>query len=365
MERCVKAELDKKALLFVYYIVSVIVVYKYAYRRTTLEYEEAFTYIFIPIYLSLYKVDVEKLLKYMLFFSVLLLPVSGKIFEIGGHRYATIGMSTSYNMLSFVVATILHFLYYRENAGFLMWIGYAVNLFYLFMIISYGNRGPIVALMTLGILLWLHKFNKNGEMKQNKTRTIVITVVIGIGVILFVYNFEAILLTINNWLNSIGVEIGALTKSVHMFESGDLSNGRSVIYEFTFEGIKKNYLLGNGIASMFHRSFYTIAYPHNLFLQMWYDLGVIVSIPLLIVTVKTIFKTLFYSSVSKHYAVALILLFAISVPRLCYSEEFWTNIPFWLLLMYSISPNIYEDSNQRTKISSEEETEIETQKYRC
>lgn len=352
--------LDKKALLFVYYIVSIIVVYKYAYRKTTLRYEDVLTYILIPIYLSFYKVDVEKLLKYMVFISALIVPFSGGIFNMtGAYRSSigttdTIGMSTTYNVLPFIVAAVLHFWYYRKNAGFLMWIGYGINVFYLFMAISYGNRGPIVALMALAFLLWLHKFDENGKMKENKTRTVIITTIVGIGVIMLVYNFETVLISVNNWLNSMGISIAALTKSIQKINSGDLSNGREVIFKFTLEGIKENYLLGNGVASMYYRSFHMFPYPHNLFLQMWYDLGIIFSIPLVLVTVKTILSCVFRANITKQYAAALMFLFTISIPRLCYSAEFWSIIPFWFLLMYFISPNIYEEQECEQPENAEE-----------
>ena len=44
--------LNKRALLFVYYIVSVIVIYKYAYWYSTFSRAEVLVYCFIPIYLS-------------------------------------------------------------------------------------------------------------------------------------------------------------------------------------------------------------------------------------------------------------------------------------------------------------------------
>lgn len=345
--------LDKKALLFVYYIVSVIIVYKYAYRKTTLEYEEALTYILIPIYLSFYKVDVEKLLKYMTFISALILPFSREIFNIGGYYYETIGMSTTYNMLPFVVATILHFWYYRKNSGLLMWIGYLINVYYLYQILVYGNRGPMIALMALAVLIWLHKFNSEGKMKENRARTMVITAIVGFAVIWGVYNFEEILMSLHSWLRSMNIEIAALTKSIQKLDAGDLSNGRNAIFEFTFRGIRENPFLGNGIASMFHRSFYTIAYPHNLFLQFWYDLGIFVSIPLLLLTVRAIIKTIFKTPLTKNYATVLILLFTVSIPRLCYSAEFWTNIPFWFLIMYTISPNVYGDDKNEIEEPAE------------
>ena len=164
--------LNKKALFFVYYIVSVIIVYKYAYRKTTLTYEEVLTYMLIPIYLSFYKVDVEKLFKYMLYISLIILPFSTEVFGIRSFYYDTIGMSTTYNMLPFVVAAILHFWYFKKNSGLLVWLGYAANIYYLVQILMYGNRGPIVALMALCILIWLHKFDKDDKMKENKTKSL-------------------------------------------------------------------------------------------------------------------------------------------------------------------------------------------------
>ena len=337
--------LDKKALLFVYYIGSIIVVYKYAFRHTTYSYEDALVYCFIPIYLSFYKVNVEKLLKFMMLISVLVVPVSAEFFSKGGYYYETIGMSSTYNILPFVVAAILHFWYYRKNAGFWCYVGYVVNIYYLFMVIFYGNRGPMISLMVLVILVFLHKFTDENVSQKNRTRTVVITIIVGALAIYLVNYLEEILYSLNNWFNSMGIEIAALTKSVQKLGSGDLSNGRTRVFDFTFAGIKEHYLIGNGIATMYYNSFYRIAYPHNLFLQMWYDLGIIVSIPLVFIVLKSIRKTLFEAPIKKDYATIMILLFTLAIPRLCVSAEFWTNIPFWFLIMYTISPNLYGDKN--------------------
>lgn len=334
--------LDKKALLFVYYIVSIIVVYKYAFRYTTISYTELIVYCFIPIYVSFYKVNVEKLLKFMILFSVLVLPVSNEFFvDVGRSGYETIGMSTTYNALPFVLAAVLHFWYYRKNAGFYMWIGYAVNIYYLFNVVFLGNRGPIISLVVLGILLILHKFKLDGTIKKSTTRTTIITIMVGIVVVYVINDFEEILFSAYKWLRSVDIEISALSKTINKLGQGDLSNGRNFVFDFTINGIRENYLIGNGIGTIFYNSFYRISYPHNLFLQMWYDLGIIVSLPMLWLIGKATRTTFFKNSVTKDYLVILILLFVLSIPRLCYSSEFWTNIPFWLLIMFTISPNLY------------------------
>lgn len=337
--------LNKKALLFVYYIFSVIVVYKYAFRYTTFSYQYALVYCFIPVYLSFYKVNVEKILKYMTFFSVLVLPVSGDFFKNTGFYYETIGMSSTYNILPFVIAAALHFWYYRKNAGFLMWIGYAINIYYLIQVVVYGNRGPMVSLIVFGVLLLLHKFNSEGEMNKNTTKTMIITLFVGAAIVFVINNFEELLYGLYNGLKSMDIEISALTKSVQKLDAGDLSNGRDTVFDFAKNGIKEHYLVGNGIATTYYNSYYTIAYPHNLFLQLWYDLGVIVSIPMFYLVGKSAYITAFKSSLKKDNVVIMILLFVLSIPRLCYSAEFWTTIPFWMLLSYAISPNIYGMKN--------------------
>lgn len=333
--------MNKRALLFVYYIVSIIVVYKYAFRHTTFTYSYALVYCFIPIYLSFYKVNVEKILKYMVFISALVLPVSNEFFKDVGGGFETIGMSTTYNVLPFVVAAWLHYWYYRKNSGILMWIGYGINIYYLFQVIIYGNRGPMISLIVFAIFLLLHKFNDDGKMKKNAVKKMVISILIGTGVVLILNNLEDIIISLHKWLLSMDIEISALTKSVSQIRKGDLSNGRDAVFEFAVEGIKSNFFIGNGIATTFYNSFYTIAYPHNLFLQLWYDLGVIVPLPMFYLIGKATKKTLLDSSLKKDCAVMLMLLYTLSIPRLCYSFEFWTDIPFWLLIMYTISPNLY------------------------
>ena len=74
-------------------------------------------------------------------------------------------------------------------------------------------------------------------------------------------------------------------------------------------------------------------------------MGIIVSIPMFYLVGKATFITVFKSNLKKDYSIIMILLFTISIPRLCFSTEFWTTIPFWLLVMYTISPNIYGMDN--------------------
>lgn len=333
--------MDKKALLFVYYIVSVIAVYKYAFRHTTFSYTYALVYCFIPIYLSFYKVNVEKILKYMVFFSALVLPVSDGFFKNVGGGIETIGMSTTYNLLPFIVAAALHFWYYRKNVGILMWIGYIINIYYLIQVIFYGNRGPMVALIVLGAFLILHEFTPDGKMKKSTTKRTIITILLGSVMAYVLSNIEDIIVGLYDWLGSMNIEISALSKSVLTIRRGDLSNGRDWILSFTKRGIKENFLLGNGISTILYNSNGHVVYPHNLFYQLWYDLGIIVSIPMFYLIGKATFITTFKSNLNKEYSIMMMFLFTIAIPRLCFSTEFWTTIPFWFLLVYTISPNIY------------------------
>lgn len=352
--------MDKKALLFVYYVVSVIVVYKYAAVRTTFSYINVFIYCFIPIYISFYKVDVEKVLKFMMLFSVLVIPVSNDFFRDLGYHYETIGMSTTYNILPFVIAAIVHFMYYRKTAGFWTWIGYGINIYYLMKIIYLGNRGPIISLMVCALLLIIRKINPDGTVHKSTGRFLFITVAVGILAILVVSNIESIILSVHSWLRNMDINLAFVNKSVAKIQQGDLSNGRNYLFEFVIDGIKDNYLIGNGISSISYKSFGRFVYPHNLFLQMWYDLGVIVSIPLFLVVVRSVKKTAFDYNTNKDMVAMLILLFTLSIPRLCYSSEFWDNTTFWFLMMFSISPNVYSRNITVGEISDTDKKTGET-----
>ena len=347
--------LNKKALLFVYYIVSVIVVYKYAYRYSTIQYIEFLVYCFIPIYISFYKVDVEKILKYMMLFSVLVISISNDFFKSVSAGYETIGMSTTYNVLPFVIAAAIHFIYYRKKAGFWLWIGYGINIYYLFKVILLGNRGPIISLIVFALAVIIHRTNKDGTIRKTPVKTMFITLSIGIVTILLINNIESVILYVYRCLQSMDIELAFVSKSVAKLQRGDLSNGRSALYTFVIQSIKEHYLVGNGIASIYYNSHGSHVYPHNLFLQMWYDVGIIVSFPLFYLVAKTVKKTFFEFSISKDVMAILMLLFSLSIPRLCYSSEFWRTTTFWLLIMFTISPNLYQSQSKNSDLLEEGE----------
>lgn len=334
--------LNKKALLFVYYIVSIIVIHKYAYRYTTISYTELLVYCFIPIYVSFYKIDAEKVLKYMMLFSMLVIPISNEFFKGVSAHYETIGMSTSYNVLPFVIAAAIHFIYYRKRAGSWLWLCYGINTYYLLKVIYLGNRGPIITLIVFALLVIMHKQNPDGTIRKSPGKTMFITLSVGVISILVINNIESIVLAVHGWLKSMNIEVAFITKSVAKINQGDLSNGRSKLFNFVIQGIKDNFLVGNGIASILYKSFGRYSYPHNLFLQMWYDVGIIVSLPLLWLVGKSVRKTMFDYSINKETVTMLMLLFTLSIPRLCYSSEFWRTTTFWLLIMFTISPNLYK-----------------------
>ena len=182
--------LNKKALLFVYYIVSIIVIHKYAYRYTTISYTELLVYCFIPIYVSFYKIDAEKVLKYMMIFSMLVIPISNEFFKGVSAHYETIGMSTSYNVLPFVIAAAIHFIYYRERAGSWLWLCYGINTYYLLKVIYLGNRGPIITLIVFALLVIMHKQNPDGTIRKSPGKTMFITLSVGVISILVINNIE-------------------------------------------------------------------------------------------------------------------------------------------------------------------------------
>ena len=348
--------LNKKSLLFVYYVLSIIIVYKYAYQYSSASYEELFVFVMIPLYMSFYKIDVEKVLKYLTILSLLILPFSGAFFHSRSTiAFETIGMTTSYNTLIFVVAAALHFWYYKKESGTLMWIGYGINLFYLMKVLTLGNRGSLILLVVFFVLLILHKFDEEGKLGKHMFKKMFITISVGCLVMYVVDNLEEVLRVVDEWLKSMGIEISSISKSIHKLEQGDLSNGRSAIKEFTKEGIREHYLVGNGVSTMLHNSNYTIAYPHNIFYQLWYDLGIIVSIPMFYLIAKATKKTFFDSTLDKNHSVLLMLLYTLSIPRLCMSSQLWVDISFWFLIMYTITPNVYKFNGEDIEDDSEEE----------
>lgn len=332
---------NKKALLFIVFCLALFTINKLMYKESTIQWPNFIVYSILPMATGmLFTIDTEKLLRYILYLSLLLIPVADKYFSMQiartGVQLETIGMTISYNVMLYVMAAIIHFVYYRDRSNKVIWIAYAANIYYLYQIITFGTRGMFVCYLVLIFMIYLNRYDKNGKLVRSGTKNTAIFIVIAVVAVIVVMNIEAIVTAVYDFLSSKNINIYALDKSVRLMKSKEITNGRSGLVDIAIKGIKEHIIVGNGIGMFLPNT--GVVYPHNMILQLLYELGIILSIPFFCLIIKATFQLVNNTRFTRDYNAILMLFFCASVPRLMFSSQLWIQSALWLMFVCVLVP---------------------------
>jgi len=134
-------------------------------------------------------------------------------------------------------------------------------------------------------------------------------------------------------------DIGISSRTIGIFLNNDIVthlSGREYLYEviidkiqqnpFAYKGINASYLLFGG-------------YPHNIFLELIYDLGLIIFIPVFCLIVFLSYKTIF-SDRSDVNDIECIL-FSMAIPSLLVSGSLWVSWDFWMWFALAVKQHVW------------------------
>ena len=199
------------------------------------------------------------------------------------------------------------------------------------MFIIHTPRGAVVTILFSIIIFTIQKLLTQGVGRKKLITT-------GIIIIVFmIITFEVIVGYLQNVASL--YELRWLSKFV--FEE-DVSNGRTSLYQMALNGFFQSPLWGNGIASFNNYSIY----PHNLFLQMLYETGVLMFIPVSYLIYKAFMIMILKRESSIDYRL-ITFLFIISIIQLSFSSHFWMRQQFWMLIWIMLSMVPLKNSRRR------------------
>lgn len=281
-----------------------------------------FAYGGIGLYLSDKNFLSEKVYKYIINISIILLPfVINKNF----HTNEDTWMGLSYSLLPLLFAGIIYMTTVVDKQYF-KYITFITLIIYIFEIISFFTRGAVVATIIFIIIFTIIRFFKN-SFRRN---LLLILMVISIW---FTYvNLQNILLFVNNFALQNGLHIRFIEKSLHLMSYGNLWNGRNDYYEHALIGILKSPIFGNGIGSF--ETDTGLIYTHNLFLQLAYEGGVFFVLPCIIILVYGGVIIVFRENIDINIRIFLLFVFSIGLFRLLVSSVYWGEQSFWFLVGY-------------------------------
>lgn len=177
--------------------------------------------------------------------------------DVGGATHLLVGQTAAISLI-----TGLSLLTFRSTR--LTLLSVANSLLAIYLLISSGSRGGLVsAAVAAPILLWLSASASSKGHTRRLSRGWVLGFVFGAVVIGTVA------------LRSIGSTSEAAKKFTSLFAGGDRSTQiRQQYYEASWAAIQQHPIFGSGPAS-FARSMGEYLYPHQVFLEVWADFGIV------------------------------------------------------------------------------------------
>mgnify|MGYP004530052287 CR=1 FL=1 len=288
----------------------------------------------LPLFIVDFKYDVEKILRYCLYYATLLVFSFNRIMtetQVPTIRFSQVELYVSYSLVIIGTALIFHFVYYRNKATKLVKVLYLLQTFYLISYIGRIARGSLLVIIVSIFACMIGRY-KGEERIKTQMRLFLF---IFLAIILFIFvseNIEKIIYILNNTVQRFGIDVGAINKSLYFFNKGNISNGRNDFFQIALDYFKQKPIIGNGIGTFTNKNMYGIAFVHNFILQFLYEGGIILTIPILILVFKAVVATLNMYNLTKDLYVIIAFLTCNIIVKLCFSSNPWESLMFWLLL---------------------------------
>ncbi len=270
--------------------------------------------------------NTERILKYISIFGILILPYIATMDM--GNNGTDMGidyghwMGISYGLLRIICAITALFMMFK-NPKYINCILCALLLFYAIFFLNYASRGAILAIL---ILIFILVCIKTG--KPSPKLYILLCFIVFLAIITMIY-FEEILRFCADLLQSCGIEPFFILKMLSMINHGaGLDSGRNQISDEAWDGIFQSPLVGNGIGSFEGPH---SGYTHNVFTQVFYEVGFIPYLFLCILSIAAIW-ILFSRKISRNAKIWEAFLFSAGFVELLFSSTLWHSQIFWMFI---------------------------------
>lgn len=332
----VSLNLEKTIFLFFIFILYAITIYKFGLSHYNLMY--FCFYFIIPFFVASHDVKCEKILFYCMIISLLSIPVFEKLFTAEFYGLEQMSMGNAYALCVPVVAGILHFTYYFNKKYIFL---YLFELYILIRLLTFGNRGVLLEILLPIILVRFSLYDRSNQKRKLTLNYIIKCSVISLICLLVVLNLNIIIKIMYDFFNNVlNINIASLKKTTILLENDDLSNGRLKIYSYAIDLIKNKPLLGYGI-----RSFGVItreSWPHNIFIQLIFEGGLVLGLFPIILFVKNIISIIRQNDDKNAFIIHLFLLLMV-IPRFLFSNDIWLIPYVWLFFGYSLRNNKFKN----------------------
>jgi len=307
------------------------------WQETTTEYLLYFVVFGLAAFLPPCHFDYRQVFQFILLFGLILIWPYVHIdyvaiaANVGGlnDNVAAVFMDISYKTLVFVVTGFLAV--FTERDWRMKVLGLVVAVPYLIISFVYGARGALLSISVFFFLLWIICADTRKILRQRVLLVVIIC--------LFVYLlFPIIISGLYNLLQTFGIEARSVERLFDAVSNdASLSQARGTLARDAINGFLDSPLWGNGIGSFDH---FSGVYPHNIILQLLYEGGILLALPLLFCLFKGMY-TMVSLKYNRDFRLFLLMLFCSGVIELFLSSHLWMSLFFWLFAGQSLPKKIY------------------------
>ena len=318
--------LFNKLVLLITVIIAYVLAMKVCFDNSDAGILIVYSYTTIPAALMVsYSIDWTLLLEYLYKISVLSFFLVFWNPLLGTYSYMRFG----YAVLPILIFIIIHLFYNKANKtipGIVNLYDYIICGFLGIELLIFGARGAMLSLILFFII---------EEMLINRSH-LSRKVALFIAALLAYFNLAVIINAFFSISRAYGIRSYALSKiNMHINRGLEASSsGRVELYGETFEKIMQHPFFGNAI-SLTQEDGLGVSYSHNLFLQVWMDLGIG---GLIAVVIIIILAFLFIMSRRNEIKARILIasLLSISIGRLLVSSVLWRRPEFWIFVFCTI-----------------------------
>lgn len=282
--------------------------------------------------------DYKILIKYYYVLSIVSLLISNiylNYYEIT-NRYMDLGIHLSQIFIGLAI--------YNYNVEFkYKIINYFLLLLVIIEILIFGNRSSLIICMV--VLFYFELVN----IKLNKKGVFIFLLKVNTAVIsifFLIFNINYLIELLINFTMKLGIYSYSITKLKLTVQSGlfgiaEQSSGRDVLYPLIKDIIIESNFLPKGVGYLPFITNYHYVYPHNLFLEIALDFGIIGLMGFILMVIFLWKKYFYISSKDKIFRDIVTAMVIFSFIRLMFSGSYWQEPLFWgsigLILFYSVN----------------------------
>lgn len=239
-------------------------------------------------------------------------------------------MTWTYAVFPCLCVCFAHMTLCKGQLGKLRWLYYLPAILMLFRFITEANRGGWVSLIVLVYLLTA----KTKIQQDTKLRNRVLWNVLFVtSIVLAVFFYDWIITVLYKLTSGLGINIYSIEKMYRGIVADNITNNRTELYQFAWEGFLSSPIWGHGIGAF---AVNHGGWPHNFILQLLYEGGILLFLLVMIPFGKILLAVMKSNSITTTDYAMFVCLFATSVPKLLVSAELWNAQGFWMLLAFGM-----------------------------